>query len=234
MKNHIYSLSLILFSTILFSCGKQNVNPSTNLASFNIINVATNSSGMVANFSDSASAFLTYYSIGYGSAYLYSPESGNRPLVLADLSDTAKPFLNTTYNLKLGGIYSLFVSGDVSAPDTLMTQDMIPNYPFGGDSVTGVRFVNLSKGGNPISIDIAGIPNTSVNSSLAYRTITSFQSFPATSTATANGYTFEFRDAVSDSLLATFPLNIVAFKSQTLSFYGNATVGLNVMSMNNY
>jgi hypothetical protein len=227
-------LVIVSGSILLISCGKTGLTASQ-VVSFNLINAQVGSLGIVPAFA--ASGTIVYNgasSVGYGSSFLYSTFSGKNPLTLAQVSDTTTPFFSGTFTLKLGGIYSLFVAGDVIGSDTLFSIDNIPVYPFGGDSVTGVRLVNLSKGTNPISVDIAGTPNTPVTANVAYKDITAFQSYAANTAAITTGYTFEFRDAISDSLLTTFALNIVPFKSQTLAFYGNATVGFAVMSINNF
>ncbi len=105
--------------------------------------------------------------------------------------------------------------------DSLLTPDVIPYYPYTGDSLTGIRFVNLSKWSNPISIDIQGSPNIELVSSLSYKVITTFQPLSANGAAQANGYNLEFRDEITDSVLATYSINIVLFESQTLAFLRN-------------
>ena len=141
-----------------------------------------------------------------------------------------------TLNMQIGGIYSLFLAGsDTTQVDTMFVRDNIPYYPVSGDSITGVRFVNLSKGGNPVLITLqSDATHTPIQNNIAYKTITAFAPYPANGNAQMKGYNFEFRDAVSDSVLATSYLNIYLFKSQTLAFYGNANIGYSVMSINNF
>jgi hypothetical protein len=73
-----------------------------------------------------------------------------------------------------------------------------------------------------------------VVSSLAYKGITSFMSFPATSAI--NSYVFEFRDAVSGDLVASYTLsgvntnspgvaNTVLFRDLTIGLIGQPASG---------
>jgi hypothetical protein len=233
MKSSFFLFPLLV-ACLFIACNKNNLSPSS-VAAFNIVNASIGSQGLVINFSDTIVPYFaaSEYTVGFGSSALFSPLTGKRPLVLTDLTDTAIPILKTNYQLNPGGIYSLFISGSISAPDTIFSKDNIPLYGL-TDSLTGVRFVNLSEGSNPLSIDIAGNPNMSVLNSLPYKNISVFQSFPANSTAAANGYAFEFRDGISDSLLVSYPLNIVINKNQTLAFYGNSAIGFNVLAIANY
>ena len=235
----------ILMYFILFGCTK----PSTPVVSsaLTIVNAIPGSNNLLMNFignngSKTTGNFTLYNSeyknnggIGYGSYQEISPYSGTTNLSIVQISDTFQFISNVTLNLQIGGIYSFFLTGtDTLHVDTMFIRDYIPYYPYTGDSITGVRFANLSKGDRPVSVDIQGIPNINVVSSLPYKAVTAFNSFPATSSAQANGYIFEFRDALSDSLLATYSLNVNVFKSQTIALYGTITTGISVMSINNY
>lgn len=135
---------------------------------------------------------------------LFNRPPGDQRLAFYRPVDTAhpeKPFIAVTIPLKASGIYSLFLTGTNSNPDTLLTTDQIPVYSL-QDSVTGIRFMNLSPGSNPITINIAGMPPGSEVEELPYKSYTSFKAYPAT--ANINDYTFEFRDKASGILLATY------------------------------
>jgi hypothetical protein len=132
-------------------------------------------------------------------------------------------------------IYSLFIAGTTTSLDTLFVQDNIPAYPQ-NDSVTGVRFVNLASGGNSITINVQGNPGQPLATAVAYKQITSFNQLPAAIPIT--DYTFEFRDAISDSVLTTYDLFFNPLHNQTLVISGqniaNATVPLGIFEVNNY
>lgn len=211
------------------ACSKSN-NLST-VAAVNIINVSPSSPSIYINFWGSPAEYYTLPIAYYGSSTLFSIPAQNANLSLI-IDTTSKPFFNGAFTLRPGQIWSLFLSGLSGVPDTLLVRDNIPILT-PADSLTGVRFVNLVQGGNPISIDIQGTSGQIANN-LPYKGVEDFQTFSANSTANNEGYVFEFRDAISDSLLASTPLNIVRNKSQTLVFYGSASAGLSILSVNNY
>lgn len=166
---------------------------------------------------------------------LFNRPPGDQRLAFYRQGDTAhpeKPFIAVTIPLKASGIYSLFLVGTSSNPDTLLTTDHIPTYSL-QDSVTGIRFMNLSPGSNPITINIAGMPPGSEVEELPYKSYTTFKAYPAT--ANINDYTFEFRDKASGTLLATYKtskmnkyvstariteVNTWLFRSSTFVFLG--------------
>jgi hypothetical protein len=228
-----------LITTIIILCGpilscNKNIAPPFAAVSLNIANANVGSQGVIPNFGTPGFSYAnSTLNIGYGSASNCEPEPGNISLSIVQSTDTSQTLINRQYNLKIGGIYSLFVAGSTTSPDTLFVQDNIPVLPV-VDSVTGVRFVNLVQGSGPISIDILANSGAAIVTSLAYKSISGFQQFPANSVAQGNGYIFEFRDAISDSLLASYPLNIVLSKNQTLVYYGSIANGLSVFSENNY
>jgi len=235
--NSIIAGLIILF---VFSCTKTTA-PSGS-AALNIVNATIGSTALVTNFNayngktiDTLQYYNTALQVYYGSSAEIGSYTGSTPLSLSDITDTTRNVYSNTLNLPVGSIHTLFMTGTLTSPDNLFTTDVIPYYPASGDSVTGVRFVNLSPGSNPISVTLqSDTTHTAIGSPIAYKSISNFQSFSANTNAENNGYTFEFRDAASDSVLATYSLNIYLFKSQTLAFYGNTTSGFSVMSINNY
>jgi hypothetical protein len=152
------------------------------------------------------SGILLYnnYNLSSGGSSLFNRPAGDQRLAFYRRGDTLhpeKPFIALTLPLKAGGIYSLFLAGTAAAPDTLFTEEIIPWYSV-KDSVTGLRFINLSPGSNPVTINIAGKADGSEVEALPYKSYTGFIPYPAH--ANVNDYTFEFRDKSSGKLLASF------------------------------
>lgn len=140
----------------------------------------------------------------YNGANRLTCPAGEQELAFYRASDTSnpeKPLI--ALNLPLGSnhIYTLFLTGTSAAPDTVFTEDLMPSYGI-SDSVTGLRFINLSPGSNPITVNIAGMDNESEISDLPYKSYTVFKRYPAHSKI--NDYTFEFRDKATGNLLATY------------------------------
>ncbi len=235
------------------------------MASLTLINSVVGSSLLIPNFSGSytlsgsyiSGNFLTYgyyygYAAGMNTGNQMTLQSGLQTLAMYQYPDTlptSKPLLNIDFTLTAGSINSLFLTGTVNSPDTLLTVDHPPYYSV-TDSSVGFRFVNLSPGSKPISVNIQGEPDGSRVSSLSYKNITGFSSFPAASGISS--YTFEFRDAATGALLASYladginndgsdpnnPANNWRFRNFTLAFLGlpdgSGTEAQTVLLINNY
>lgn len=195
----------VLVCTLL-SCSKQKAVPGT--ATFTIINAVPNSTpSLVTNFSGTEP--LTWYSTALKLVYAKSAATnqlsayaGEQPLAVYRYPDTLAhsiPLFNLTLDLAPGSMHTLFLTGTLSAPDTVFTTDLLP-YHSRSDSTMGIRFVNLLQGGNAVSVNINGKPNGSELSSLAAKGVTDFKKYPATSGIST--YKFEFRDASTGTLIS--------------------------------
>ena len=200
----IHTLALCL---LLASCTKQGDPPGT--ASLIIVNTVVGSQPLVTNFSGTKP--ITYYTArqliykafnDYNN--LFSAYSGLQQLALYQYPDTTEksnPLFNLTLDLPVGSIHSLFLTGTVNTPDTVFTKDNLPYYA-AGDSAMGMRFINLSPGSNPISVNIVGRANGSEAGSLSYKGVTGFRNYPVKMSLA--DYVFEFRDAGTGTLIASY------------------------------
>jgi len=231
-----YSILILTSLIILSGCIKTSTPPGT--SALTIVNAIPNSNPLVTNFygntgsqiqnADTLQYYATALQIYYANWSELSSYSGKTSLSLPQISDTTTSLTNLTLNLQIGGIYSLFITGsDTAHVDTLFTKDNIPYYPFSGDSLIGVRFINLSTGSLPILITLqSDSTHTPIANNISYKTVTSFQQLSANSNALANGYTFEIRDVASDSVITTVPFNtgtypaMFPFKSVTVCLIG--------------
>jgi len=201
------------------SCQKATTAPSVfGVAAFTVVNAIPNSVNIipVINTSEPIMYFNGTYtaSIGYGGFSEYSPPGGHDTVyVVQDNADTLNigpkatgQMFFGTLPLKKGGAYSLFLCGaDTTSPDYLLTTDTLPYYS-PSDSVTGIRFVNLSTGSNAISINQEGSPNGSDVTNLAYKGITSFKQYSNNSTTL--DYLFVIRDGATGDSLTQFDFSI--------------------------
>ena len=206
-----------------FSCGKSNNPPGT--ASLTIVNAVAGSNPLYTN-SSTTQALEWYYEAGqisFGSFAEFSSYSGRQPLALyQDTLAQSVPLYNLTLTLPIGTIHSLFLTGTTSVPDTMTTVDTPPYHP-APDSSMGIRFVNLSPGSATVSVDIQGEANGSEAASLPYKGITAFNNYPAT--AAVSAYTFEFRDASSGALLASYRAKATPYLNYTIALEGLPGVG---------
>lgn len=225
-------ISLVTTMTLVSSsCKKDNGPTGAGAAALTIVNAMPASSPIIANINNQLPYFISQISVPYGSAQLYRFAGGNTSVSLTQSSDTTNHvFQGSSFNLTVNTVHSFFISGNVLSPDTLLVEDILNSpagHPGPSDSTTEIRFVNLSAGSSPISINIQGNANGSEVNSLQYRSITEFKSYDATSSI-AN-YTFEFRDQGTGNLLATYFLdgvnaafNTVLFKNLTIVFAGDS------------
>lgn len=192
---------------IMASCSKEP--PATGSASLTIVNAVVGSKPLVANFNGTGT--LSYYKnmqpIGglYGMWRRFTAYSGKQPLGLYQYPDTlpsSQPLFNLVLNLPIGSIHSLFLTGTVSAPDTIFTTDVLPYYP-ATDSSMGIRFVNLSPGSAPITINLAGQANGSEAGSLPFKGMSGFKNYKLND-GLFDGYIFECRDAASGTLIGSY------------------------------
>lgn len=232
-------------------CKNTDVSPASTVASFNFTYATINGSPLVIQFNNKPvifSSLTTVNELNYGAANLFSPVSGNVTTAFIQSTDTTHTLFKGTFNLQNANTYSLFLTGTVNQPDTLFIHDQLPYYP-ATDSVGGIRFINLSTGSNPVSVDIKGNANGSEVQSLAYKGVTGFKTYAATHTISS--YVFEFRDQASGNLLASYTTsgvnnstgtntttNTFRFKNHTLALIGQpggtGAAAQKVILINNY
>jgi hypothetical protein len=228
--------NIFIALNVIFIAGCYKIMPATGSASLTIVNVIDSNTYLISDFEPQSQKgtetplvyFATANQIYYGNSYESGSYAGQFSLGLYQPSDTSSPLWSGTLNFSVGSIHTLFLSGDTTALDTLLTTDIVPYYPYNDDSVAGIRFVNLSRGSGPMSVDIQGNPPTQYEfSNLGYKAISSFKQYNANANAAANGYTFEIRDQVSGNLLATFSWTFTLFKNNTVVIFGSETPNTN-------
>ncbi|MBO9728520.1 MAG: DUF4397 domain-containing protein [Chitinophaga sp.] len=237
----------LLICGCLFSCSKEKNPPGT--SSLTIVNAIAGSDMLVANFSGTVplNTYLYANRLPYNFFSVlsnqFSAYSGQQPLAIYAYPDTLEkstPLFNMSLHLPVGSIHSLFLTGTMQHPDTMLVTDLLPVY-LPEDSVTGIRFVNLSPGSAPVSINIQGQTGSVEVSNLPYKGITGFKRYAAKTTSP--DYVFEFRDAGSGALIASYQATGISNpgtltpnnwrnRNVTLALLGNQT--LSVLLINNY
>jgi hypothetical protein len=230
MKHILIIITAFLFFVVA-SCKNDVIPKPSGAASLTIVNAIVNSSYIIPNFNSHQTLqyFTSAAQIYDASSMEFSSYVGNVPLALYDISDTTHAIYNSTISIPNYSIHSLFLTGTLSTPDNLYTTDNVPNLE--ADSACAIRFVNLSPGSSPISVDQMGEANGSEVTSLAYKAITGFKKYAATYNISA--YNFEVRDVASGTVLATYSFsgvnngddgdtnrNYVRHHSFTIVFYG--------------
>lgn len=243
----------IIFGVVYLGCKKGSYDDLSGGTSLTIVNAVVGSNNLVTNFNgppsskvpDSLQYYATATQIGYGGTVEFSGYVGLTALSLAPITDTSVSLWSGTLNIVNNTINSLFLVGPDSLHiDTLLTVDNPIPHPV-ADSNMGIRFVNLSPGSNPVSVDLAGNAPGSIASNLSYKGLTSFADYPINAQAPSS-YTFEFRDATSGNVLATYRItqllngangstrtNNYRYRNFTICLYGLPN-GQSAMLVDNY
>lgn len=240
MKNIRFIVYIIIIGVLSPSCSKKDGISAP--ASIVVVNAMPTSQPIIPVFrtKDPIQYFAWAAAIGYGSSLLYSPTSGSNTLYVVQNTDTIPSdpkvlMFNGTLNLNAGTIYSFFLAGDTTKPDTLFTRDNIPAYK---DSSAGVRFVNLSPGSHAISISLDGNPPSQTEfGPLNYKEISTFKKYTATSSMPGY-YTFDIIDQASGTILTTYTWNYAQRKNNTIVIAGSedpsSSTPLNLFQVNHY
>ncbi|RAJ76775.1 hypothetical protein CLV59_108296 [Chitinophaga dinghuensis] len=196
-----------LLAMMLFSCGKATIMPK-DAAALNIMNAVVGSELLATNFKGGTpyDYYRTMY-VQYADPSLptrhYSSYNGEQPLWIYNFPDTTEkdlPLLKLNLQLPAGSIHSLYVTGTLAQPDTMFVEEHLPNHSL-GDSTTSIRFINLSPGSQSVKVTIQGKSSPEAGN-IAYKTMSNFITYPVNVPQADD--VFEFRDAASDAVIATF------------------------------
>ncbi|MFA4870202.1 MAG: hypothetical protein WC623_18535 [Pedobacter sp.] len=205
--------SITLFLLVISSCKKDIVKPGTGTAALTIVNCVAGNSKLLTNFNGTDLSGVKFYGqLNYVDPewYLFTTNySGQQKLGLylaADTSLNSNPLFNLKLNLPVNTMHTLFLMGTPQAPDTLFTKNKLP-YHLPADSTMGIRFVNISEGGNPVSVNLIGQADRYAIANLPYKGATEFKHYTVRSTV--DSYTFEFRDRITDELLGSYTFDEV-------------------------
>lgn len=204
--NKLYTAALAFVLAVAASSCEKDLNPSGS-ASLTLFNAIVGSKPLVTNFSNGDQLYYktSIASFGYGlfaNANQLSYYVGQQVLeVRPDTASASKPLFELMLDLPAGSITSLYFTGAIDDPDTLLIREQLPYYS-SSDSIAGIRFVNLSPGSAPVSVNIQGRASGSTVSSLPYKGITAFLPFDAS--APTSQVIFEFRDMATGTLITTY------------------------------
>lgn len=193
------------------ACTKTSISSTslTPLSSLNVTNAVVGGSTLTLNVTNGQTVTNNSYA-------QFSLVAGQTKVNLFPAATPNTPYYNQTLSMANGSYYSLFLSGaSSSAIDATLINETYQNYT---DSLCGVRFINLSPGSNPISVNLIGSVNGSEVTSLAYKAYTDFKQYPAKKTNTS--YAFQIRDATTDNLITSYTLSTPYFHNVTIVLRG--------------
>jgi hypothetical protein len=267
ISTYVLILLIAVASFFSISCNKVNSPSPSAVASLNVVNVLPNGAPLIlvqGPISSAVGQFSNIYPLSYATTAVFTPKSGSESFYAvqsnADTASVASKgpeyMFNGVLNFKAAGLYSLFITGtDTTNPDFLFVQDALSVIK---DSAVGIRFVNLSTGSNPMSVNLEGNSIGSEVSNLSYKGITSFKQY--SNNSTTSDYLFVVRDATTGDSLTQFdfigsgasnngngltdPSNsanygtLLTFRNVTIAVYGSGTSAsnnpLSTMLIDNY
>ena len=175
--------------------------------SLNYVNAVVNAEILTADFG--IDKRLVFYDVTqafrYATPTQYNFQSlppGQNKLDIYGYGDTTEhdvPLASVVLDVKPADMYTLFLSGDKVQTDTVLIKEQFPGYA-ANDSSFSVRFLNLSRGTNPITAEIDGEARPGATG-IAYKARTGWASLSARSTV--DNYQIQFRDQVTGNILAT-------------------------------
>jgi hypothetical protein len=218
----------------LTSC-KKDIQNASQSSSITIVNASPLSPTITVSVSDTLIPFyINQAPISYQSSMEFGNPSGKIPLIIVSSADTNIAMFQGRLNLQPSGIYSLYITGQVKAPDTVFSKDLIPFYQ---DSSAGVRFINLVPGNQSFTVNLEGNTNTQIEfPALKYKQYSDFKTYSAIGGIMT--YNFEIHDQSTGNLITAFSWNLTLLKNNTLVIAGTtdsaSTTPVSVFQVNNY
>ncbi len=220
-------------SIFLIGCAKDKTNDKLpGLSSLTVVNARPDLSAGLLNFSGGTISQARNKAAAYYQGFFEFPlRAGNLPVTIVSADDTLHAVFQGNLALKNTGIYSLYLFGNADNPQSLFLEDYIPAHR---DSVSGIRFINLSGDSSPVNIVIEG-SGAPVFSSLGFKQLSKFKGYPVTMDVTnGGGYTFDILDS-SGNFLTSVYWSYSLFQNNTMVISGSSADGsLAVFQVNNY
>jgi len=216
MKKLNYTILAIGIAVCLFACKKSD-NVYTSSGAINITNAIVGGGTLTFNGIMQTISVNAYQTLPVNSGQqVISLYVAGKPATATAPAVPAIPYYTSSLNVSNGAFYSLFLSGTYPTVDSLTIKEQAPFLY--SDSVYSVRFINLSQGGVPISVNIKGNANGSEASSLSYKAYSTFITHPAIRATPT--YVFEFRNATTGTLVTSYTLTTPYFHKVTLALGG--------------
>lgn len=216
MKKILKPVGFLMFlSLTIFSC-KKDVFETTSLASLTIVNTVTG--GTTAKFGSLSN------NINNNAASYFTIFTGNPDIYVWPVTDSLMPYYNSNKAIAVADrdYFTLFLTGTTSSPEGILVKEDLQPY---GDSVLGVRFVNLSPNSTPVNVTLSTSTTVNEFESISYKQFSMFKLFPAVKSVSS--YNFQVRSASNPgTILSSMTISLTAsgaprFRNLTLVFRGN-------------
>jgi hypothetical protein len=208
----------IVFTLLILALGWQSCKKDgptfTPLASLNVANAVTGGKNVKLNTNVRDSATLYGYK-------LFQIIPGETAIKLYPTNNPAAPYYQQTNTTVNGGIYSLFLTGTATAPESIFVKDEIPS--FSQDSIVRVRIVNCSASSSVLSLTLGSSPTVNLFSNIAYKSVSAFNGIDLKSRLAVGGNVFQLRNPAG-AVIATYTLPATGTVSIASSRFKNITL----------
>ncbi|MEJ2880420.1 hypothetical protein [Pedobacter sp. GR22-6] len=214
MKKNIYLFATVL---IIFSGCKKNEIKREALATVSVLNVVID--GKVARLNTA----LRDSCLNMDYKHFSILAKDDSPLKLYASGLQSITYYNQSLRAKSGDIYSLFLTGTHSSPESVLIKETIPEYP--SEEVINVRLINLVPESVPLSLTLGNKPTENVFSNIGYKQVSEFKTIPFPTILPDGGKLFQIRDA-SGNILTTYDMPDFGTVSTSSSRHRNITVAV--------
>lgn len=204
MKNNNSRILSFAFIICCISCKKESNEKM--IVSVNVVHAAVGISTVKVNYVGKPIVYAAYAGtdaqVNFGANKIYSLPVENPTMTIVPVADTLNKLFSGSVSTKANApIYSLYLIGQAPTNETILFEESIPNYNK-ADSLTGVRFINLSPNAPSINITLSTSATINEFSDIAYKQSTNFKTYSAKVANTS--YTFQIRNASTGALLTSY------------------------------
>lgn len=208
-----YLIGLMVIAIAISSCSKAQL-PTGSVAALQVTNTIVGGGNIGFNTKPGDSI------VAYRSK-VFSMRSGDSSIVFYPTKNPAKPYYNNVQTIVGGDIYTIFLHGKFPDVEMMWIKDHIP--PYFTDSSLGVRIINLSPNSTPIDITLASATSNKLFSKINYKELTEFLVLPLKSNMPAGSVSFQVRNSIDNTVLATYTLPI-----SVVTGYANISTTLSI------
>jgi len=217
MKQKISFIAVMMI--ILMGC-KRNEIEALPLATVSVLNAVND--GKVArlntNLRDSClNMAFKHFSIVAGNS---------SPIKLYSSGAPSMTYFEQRPDTKAGDIYSLFLTGSHSAPESVLIKEAIPPYPVA--DVINLRLVNLSPNSPAVSLTIVSPTSSNLFNNISYKQVSEFTTVQIPVATPEIEYVFQIKNEVG-TILGTYTLPVAGTVSVTSSRHRNITLAVKGM-----
>ena len=221
-----YKHFLVLFFGVIVLTSCKEDEKLTPLSALNVFNATADLPSVKVNTLGTPIDYAAYPDvITYGTNRLYSIPASNREISGVATVTPAQNVFSFSQKFQPGGIYSLFLAGQMPTVESIFLEEHFPSYAM-ADSSLAVRVINLSPNSAPVNVTLSATPTVNEFTGIAYKQLSDFKKYSAKTGVSNTAFNFQVRNA-SGALLSSYAftaanLTAARWRSVTLVLRGLA------------